>query len=272
VQFVLFAVSTAGSVSFSTYILRAATGDPQDGSWLNRGLAALTVTAVCLIHAFAPRPGIWISNALGCFKLVLLVLVVCTGFAALAGRSVQPLPNNFSSFHGPSSVNDHSNSAGEAAGYAVALIQVLYAYSGWENANYVLTEVRDAPRTLKFAAPLAISVITVLYMLANVAYVCSPGPSSLFCIWLIVPSVCGFVEDRPGQLQGGRCRQFLRACLGDQHLRHQGYPSLHLALEPGQRLRSVFRHVPRQARVRKGGHSSFQQVLRQRLANERTQR
>jgi phosphatidylinositol 4-kinase len=95
---------------------------------------------VCLIHAFAPRWGIWLSNGLGSFKLILLTLVVCTGFAALAGRTAAPRPNpsNFSSFHGPGWIRpDGSDSAGAAGGYALALLQVLYAYSGWENANYV---------------------------------------------------------------------------------------------------------------------------------------
>jgi len=171
VQFVLFAVSTGGSVVFSSYVLLAATGDAQSGTWLNRGIAIVAVSVVCLIHAFAPRPGIWISNALGCFKLILLLLVVCTGFAALAGRTVMPTPDNFSSFNGPDSVvGVAESSAGQAAGYAVALLQILYTYSGWENANYVLSEVRNAPRTLKFAAPLAVSTITVLYVLANIAY------------------------------------------------------------------------------------------------------
>ena len=134
----LFAISTAGSVSFSTYVLKAATGSSQDGTWLNRGIAVGTLTSVCLIHAFAPRPGIWISNVLGCFKLVLLLLVVCTGFAALAGRSASPTPNNFSSFHGPGTAGGaYAGQAGQAAGYAIALLQVGYAYSGWENANYV---------------------------------------------------------------------------------------------------------------------------------------
>lgn len=71
--------------------------------------------------------------------MVLLLLVVCTGFAALAGRTVVPSPHNFSSFHGPGSahVPEDDTPASSTSGYALALLQVLYSYSGWENANYV---------------------------------------------------------------------------------------------------------------------------------------
>ncbi|KAK4106158.1 amino acid transporter [Parathielavia hyrcaniae] len=171
VQFVLFAISTGNSISFSSYLLRAATLDAQDGSWLNRGIAIATITVVCLIHSFAPRLGIWLSNGFGAFKLVLLSLVVCTGFAALAGRTAVPRPDNFSTFHGPGgTIAGDDNSAGFASSSSLALLQVLYSYGGWENANYVLTEVRNAPKTLRRAAPIAISVVTVLYVLANIAY------------------------------------------------------------------------------------------------------
>lgn len=155
-QFVFFAISTGGSISFASYILRAATDDAQDGSWMNRGIAIAAVTGkppflqvtthhlltpfpilvACLVHAFAPRWGIWLSNGLGAFKLILLTLLVCTGFAALAGNTAVPTPKNFSSFHGPG-WQPPLGSASSASGYALALLQVLYAYSGWENANYV---------------------------------------------------------------------------------------------------------------------------------------
>ncbi|KHE80667.1 hypothetical protein GE21DRAFT_4025, partial [Neurospora crassa] len=194
VQFILFAISTVGSVSFSSYLLRCVLGSPDttttggtaqedatkyEGTWLNRGIAVAAITAVCLIHAFLPRLGIWLSNGLGVFKLVLLILVVCTGFAALAGNMEGESPRNFSSFDGPGDATGNgddqtdgmgNNVAGSAAGYALALLQVLYSYGGWENANYVLSEVRDAPKTLRLAAPIAIGTVTVLYVLANIAY------------------------------------------------------------------------------------------------------
>lgn len=171
VQFILFAISTAGSISFSSYLLRCVLGrsafsttgsrggggdgmgqeaqeeaTKYDGDWLNRGIAVAAITVVCLIHAFLPRLGIWLSNGLGAFKLVLLSLVVCTGFAALAGRMEGDSPRNFSSFDGPGDASGNGDDmgdgmgkdvAGSAAGYALAMLQVLYSYGGWENANYV---------------------------------------------------------------------------------------------------------------------------------------
>lgn len=46
VQFVLFAISTGNSIVFSSYLLRAATGDAEDGSWLNRGIAIGVITGM----------------------------------------------------------------------------------------------------------------------------------------------------------------------------------------------------------------------------------
>ncbi|TLD33655.1 hypothetical protein PspLS_00386 [Pyricularia sp. CBS 133598] len=177
VQFVLFAVSTGNTISFASYIFKAALGDTasiENGATSDvrtRSIAFGAITLVCLIHAFLPKTGIWLSNILGCFKLVLLLLVVCAGFAALNGHIANPdlRPDNFSTFQGQGTIMKAPDT--KAAGsYAIALLQVLYAYSGWENANYVLTEVRDAPRTLKIAAPIAIASVTLLYVLANIAF------------------------------------------------------------------------------------------------------
>ncbi|KKA28283.1 hypothetical protein TD95_001846, partial [Thielaviopsis punctulata] len=172
VQFVLFAVSTGNCISFSSYILYAATDDTHERSKLSRGIAVAVMTFVSLVHAFLPRTGIYISNALGAFKLVLLLLVICCGFAALAGHRATPDPHNFSSFNGGTNGDSSVSVAASASasGYATALLQVLYSYGGWENANYVLTEVRQPARTLKRAAPIAALAVMLLYVLANIAY------------------------------------------------------------------------------------------------------
>ena len=54
--------------------------------------------------------------------------------------------------------------------YATATFKVLFAYSGWSNANYVLNNVRNPVRTLMIAGPLGLGICATLYLLANIAY------------------------------------------------------------------------------------------------------
>jgi len=48
--------------------------------------------------------------------------------------------------------------------------QVIWSYIGFSNVNYALSEVKNPQRTVRIAGPLAIAVVTVLYLLANIAY------------------------------------------------------------------------------------------------------
>ena len=50
------------------------------------------------------------------------------------------------------------------------MFKVLFTYYGWQNANYVLNDVRDPVRTLKIAGPLGLGITAILYILANIAY------------------------------------------------------------------------------------------------------
>jgi amino acid transporter len=50
------------------------------------------------------------------------------------------------------------------------MFAVLFTYGGWQNANYVLNEVRDPVRTLKIAGPLGLGITATLYIFANIAY------------------------------------------------------------------------------------------------------
>jgi amino acid transporter len=159
VEFIFFAQSAANSISFSTYLLYVINGlgtnqttgcgrlpngqllpsEPLEQEWTNKGISIATITAVCLVHAFLPKFGIWVSNGLGVFKIIMLLVIIFTGFAALGGHMHAPNPNNFSSFDGTGDAcpNAPSDTGSTAANFAIALMQVLYSYSGWESANYV---------------------------------------------------------------------------------------------------------------------------------------
>ncbi|KAK3080859.1 hypothetical protein LTS18_012452, partial [Coniosporium uncinatum] len=53
---------------------------------------------------------------------------------------------------------------------ATSFFKISYAYSGYDNVNNVLDEVKDPVRTLKSSAPAALLTIFFFYFLLNVAY------------------------------------------------------------------------------------------------------
>jgi amino acid transporter len=62
-----------------------------------------------------------------------------------------------------------------AAGFGLAMVFVLYAYGGWNDAAFVAAEVRDRHRNMPLALLLGTGGITLVYLLVNLAYLWGLG-------------------------------------------------------------------------------------------------
>ena len=166
-QMIILGFSSGNALAFGRYVLLASGREAPDG-WAARGLAIACTTFSVVLHALAPKWGMRLFNVLGVFKVVILLVIVCAGFAALAGKGSGGRLGNFDNAFATEEGDGFGN--GGAYGYATALLRIIYSYKGWENANYVVGELKSPRRTLAVAAPLAVGGVTVLYVLANVAY------------------------------------------------------------------------------------------------------
>jgi len=61
------------------------------------------------------------------------------------------------------------------AGLGSAMVFVLFTYGGWNDAAYISAEVRDRDRNMVRALLFAIGLVTLLYVLVNVAYLKGVG-------------------------------------------------------------------------------------------------
>ncbi|CUS11167.1 unnamed protein product [Tuber aestivum] len=189
IQFILLGNTAGNAVTCAAHFLRAINptrysvniqiqpgatvpAPPPDG--LSKGLAVGVITLNCLIHLYWPKfGGKYLMTAFAALKILLLVLVVFTGIAAFAGKGLNnPQSENF---YGDGAWRRDGST--EAPGsWAAALLAVNSwpnnrAHNrGWENANYVLGEVRNPAKTLRVSAPIAILGVAALYILANIAY------------------------------------------------------------------------------------------------------
>ncbi|KAF5022866.1 hypothetical protein F66182_5099 [Fusarium sp. NRRL 66182] len=175
-QMLLLGFSSGNALAFGRYVLFASGREIADG-WEARGIAVACVTFAVVLHSTLPKWGIRLFNVLGIFKVVILLFIVCSGFAALAGRLRVPNPHNFDNAFRIEEGDGYGG--GGAYAYSNALLNIIYSYKGWENANYVLSELKHPRKTLAVAAPIAIGGVTVLYVLANVAYFAAIPKSDL---------------------------------------------------------------------------------------------
>ena len=157
---VLLGWAGSNSVVFGEYILHAA--NVEVNRWNQRGVGLACINTAFLIHGLALKWGLRLQNLLGVIKLLIILLIVVSGWAALGGALKIEKPNNFD--------NAFSGTTGSAYGVVTALYNVIWSYIGYSNANYALSETKNPVRTLKIAAPLALGSVAILYMFVNIAY------------------------------------------------------------------------------------------------------
>lgn len=119
-------------------------------------LAALAVIAVIsAIHIRGVQPGRRFQNILVGACLVAVGLFVIWGFFE-EGQEPAPLPV--------------SNESTNVSAWLLALVPVLFTYSGWNAAVYVAEEVRDPGRNMWKALLLGTGAVMVVYLVLNGLY------------------------------------------------------------------------------------------------------
>ena len=130
-----------------------------------RKLVALTVIlAFTLVHLRGLAPGRRVQNALAALSVVTIAGLVLAGFATSA--SITPVPRPTSDVHSVS------------AGF-LALILVMFTYSGWNAAAYVTEEIRDPGRNVLRALVPGTVIVIVLYLALNALYLRALPPAQL---------------------------------------------------------------------------------------------
>ncbi|KAF8899487.1 amino acid transporter [Gymnopilus junonius] len=158
---ILLGFTASGCIVFADNVLAAAGRATE--RWAVRGIALGVIFFATFLHGLAPRLGLLLMNALSVFKIAILVFIVVTGWVVLSGKTHIKNPHiNF--------LNAFAGSSHSSNDYATATFKVIFSYSGWQNVNYVMNEVKNPIRTLKIAAPLGLSICASLYILANIAY------------------------------------------------------------------------------------------------------
>jgi len=133
-------------------------GDPYTLPW-TQFLGILLVWTFSLLNYRGLRAGSWTQNLLSLSKLAAIVILVVAGFCCGNGSWSHFLP---------AFVWNGGEGVVRAAG--LALIPVMFTYSGWNAVAYIASEVRKPETTLPRALALGTLITIGAYLALNVLY------------------------------------------------------------------------------------------------------
>ncbi len=138
----------AMAYAFADYGVALLGPDRVSAVWLAVG----AVAGLSIVNLLGVVVGKLAQNLLTAGKILGLALIVVAGlfFAPAEARATASAPSGGS--------------------FGLALVFVLYAFGGWNDAAFVSAEVRDGKRNIPRSLLLSIGIITLIYLLVNASY------------------------------------------------------------------------------------------------------
>ncbi|CAH6721767.1 high-affinity methionine permease [[Candida] jaroonii] len=162
-QIVLLGFSSGNSYAFGKYVLFSIFGDQQFNDSYVKLIGVGCISFCCYLHIVHHKQSNLFFNILGISKILILMLIIFCGALVWLGIIEVPRSGNFTNMlESQYETNYYSIS--------VALLEIIYSFKGWENANYVLSETSNPYKVLTRSAPLAVVVTTLLYFLVILSY------------------------------------------------------------------------------------------------------
>jgi APA family basic amino acid/polyamine antiporter len=117
-------------------------------------VAIAAIFAMAWIHLRGVGPGRIVGNSLAALKVLALVVFVALGFA-LGDGTMRHLGESMPV---------------APAGWLLALVPVMFTYSGWNAASYVAEEIRDPDRNAPRALAIGTAAVIAIYLALNTLY------------------------------------------------------------------------------------------------------
>ncbi|MFL6621553.1 MAG: APC family permease [Sulfurifustaceae bacterium] len=157
------AVLQTGSIALLAFVL----GDYLT-EWLPLGRASSALYAVAAVLALTALNAVGLRTSATLQRVMTLVIVLGLLLVAAAGL-----------MHPPPLVTAAASSPAAHPAFGLAMVFVLLTFGGWNESAYVSAEVRNVQRNMARVLVGAIGLITVLYVLVNLAFLNVLGLSGM---------------------------------------------------------------------------------------------
>ena len=125
-----------------------------------RVVVVAVLGALAAINCLGVKAGNETQGILGALKVVAIAALI------VAGLTLAPHPRWLDA-----STEVKGTSPGIVRAFGAAMIPVVFSYGGWQTANYVAGEMKDARRNLGRALVFGVIAVITLYLMVNIACV-----------------------------------------------------------------------------------------------------
>lgn len=149
----------------SAFPLLTTVGNPE---LLKKAMAVLLIVGLTGVHLRGLQTGAGIQNVLTAAKVILILVLILAG--AALGRG------DLGNFGLRGGADAHGPSLGTMG---LALMWIMFAYSGWNASAYVGSELRNPTRNLPMSLFVGTGVVLLLYLGLNVLFVYAVPPEEM---------------------------------------------------------------------------------------------
>ncbi len=148
--FVILSASVAWlGIVFATYLSYFIPLTPS----LAKAAAVMLIVAVTMVNYRGVKAGATVQKLFTAIKLAGLLTLIASAFFGGARAAPSPAAGPFS-----------------LANFGVAMIACVLSYDGWVAVSFIAGEIKNPKRNLLLALVFGLGTVTVVYVLANVAY------------------------------------------------------------------------------------------------------
>jgi basic amino acid/polyamine antiporter, APA family len=130
-------------------------------------LAIVAIWLFAFVHIRGVGPGRLVMNVLATLKVTALLVFIALGFSIGTGSSAN--------------LQQSGGSVG-ATNWMLALVPVMFTYSGWNAAAYMAEEIRDPGRNVPRALLMGTVAVIIIYALLNTLYLYAMPVSELAAV------------------------------------------------------------------------------------------
>jgi len=163
----LLVIQTGGmaavTITFARYLLELSGTEISE-----RVIAVVTLAVLTIINCLGVKLGSRVQSGLMLLRIAAIAALVVAGFLFL--RAPHPVTHP---------VLDHTFSSGLLTSFGAAMIPVLFAYGGWQTANFIAGEIKQPRISLPRALIIGVAGVIALYVTVNMVYLRALGAAEL---------------------------------------------------------------------------------------------